>query len=513
MRQLTQLSPIAVLLLLASCGGGGGGSNGGSAAGANLPAGNAPITSAVSGIIVDQAGVPVAGATVSVFHHNTNTAVTTVTDANGRYFVAGLSTGSNAEYAIYAEKAGFGFYPSPSDAAAAIERFDFNGLYRTVVHIATMPTHDVTSANFSAYGASDSMASLPRTGQATSYAGGDDSAKQMGVAWPGTRFTDNLDGTITDHLSGLLWLKNAGCFTPTDWSAALTAASQLASGACGLTDGSTAGQWRMPNVNELESLVDVSQSNPALSAAHPFTNVDLSRAYWSSTTYMAGPANAMAIRFTDGRWINGIDAGDAQFSNTKATSANSLWAVRSGSAAGAIRVLATGVYHGIGGDQSNDAGTDARLQIGVPLTSPRFIDNGDGTLHDTVTGLTWLKQADCIAQTWPGALNAVNSLASGQCGLSDGSGAGQWRLPNRNEMLSLSDRAPTFPQASYFDGQAQANLTVTGPVIFRNFIVSDYYWTSTTDAADTTQAWAIYSCDFGVYNLGKSEVHYALAVR
>ena len=511
MRHFRWLPSFAGLLLLASCGGGGGSTAGSSSTG-NSPGGNVPVTSTVSGTVVDKAGGPVAGVTVSVFHHNTNTTVTTVTDANGRYSVSSLATGSNADYAIYAEKTGFGFYLAVSDAAGAISRFDFNGLYRTVIRFASMPSHDVTGVNFTAYGVNDSMASLPRTGQVASYASGDDSSRQMGVAWPATRFTDNLNGTVTDHLTGLVWLKNAGCFTPTDWSAALTAARQLASGACGLNDASTAGQWRMPNANELESLVDVSQFNPAVSSGHPFTNVALGNAYWSSTTYMAGTANAMAIRFTDGRWINGIDAGDGQFSNTKTTSANSLWAVRTGTA-GAIRLLATGVYRGVGGDPSADAGTDAGLQIGAPLTSPRFVDKGDGTLHDTVTGLTWLKQADCIAQSWSSAMNAVNALASGQCGLADGSTAGQWRMPNRNEMLSLSDRAPTFPQASYFDGQAQASLVVTGPVIFHNFVVSDYYWTSTTDAADTTQAWTIYSCDFGVYNRAKTDIHYSLAVR
>jgi hypothetical protein len=43
--------------------------------------------------------------------------------------------------------------------------------------------------------------------------------------------------------------------------------------------------------------------------------------------------------------------------------------------------------------------------------------------------------------------------------------------------------------------------------------VSDYYWTSSTDAANTVQAWALYSCDFGVYNMDKTSTHYALAVR
>jgi len=52
------------------------------------------------------------------------------------------------------------------------------------------------------------------------------------------------------------------------------------------------------------------------------------------------------------------------------------------------------------------------------------------------------------------------------------------------------------------------------PVIFSNFIAFQYYWTSTTDAADATQAWTIFSCDFGVYNMVKTDTsQYALAVR
>lgn len=515
MRNLTRLCCLAGAFVLASCGGGdnstGSAGAGGGAAGA-LTNGNAPVTAALSGTVVDTTGAPVPDVTVSVFHHNDHTTLTAVTDGAGHYSVSGLATVSNADYAVYAAKQGYGFYPAPNDSAAVIDRFDFNGLYRTIIHLAAMPARNVASMNFTAYGANDRMASLPRTGQAMSYASGDDFARQTGVAWPGTRFTDNTDGTVTDHLTGLIWLKNAGCLASMNWSAALAAVRQVASGSCGLSDGSSAGQWRMPNANELESLVDVSQVNPAVSAGSPFTNVDLIHAYWSSTTYMAGPGNAMAIRFSDGRWINGFDSTAGQFNNDKSATANAVWAVRSGSP-GTVRVLATGVYHGIGGDQSTDAGTDGALQLGAPLTSPRFIDNADGTLRDTVTGLTWLKRANCIAQNWAGALSAVSTLASGQCGLSDGSTAGQWRLPNRNELLSLSDRAPTFPQASYFNGQAQANNTVTGPVIFENFIVSDYYWTSTTYAADPSQGWAIYSCDFGVYNLPKGEVHFALAVR
>lgn len=501
---------LTALGLLSACGGGSGGVAG------NTNPGMPPVTSTVSGIVADKNGAPLSGVTITVYSNNNNTAVTTTTGTNGTYSVPGLNTGNFSDYSIYAGKPGFGFYPSSGDAAGSVGRNDFNGYYRTVIRFLSMPTHNVTSANFTASRPGDRMASLPRTGQTTSYASGDDYALQKGVSWPGTRFADNMDGTVTDRLTGLIWLKNAGCFSPTTWSTALTAANQLASGACGLTDGSLAGQWRMPNVNELESLVDVSQVNPAVSAGSPFTNINLGNAYWSSTTYTAGPGNAMAIRFSDGRWINGVDARDGGFSNVKASSANSLWAVKSG-AAGSIQLLATGAFAGQGGGSGLSFGTgdDASLQIGARFPSPRFIDNGDGTLADTVTGLTWLKKADCIKQSWSNALQSINSLASGQCGLSDGSTAGQWRMPNRSEMLSLSDRAPTFPQANYFNGiPGPDGITVTNPVIFNNFKVFVFYWTSTTDAADPTQAWTVYSCDFGVYNVAKTDAQqYALAVR
>ena len=58
----------------------------------------------------------------------------------------------------------------------------------------------------------------------------------------------NGDGTVTDNVTHLVWLKNADCFGMQSWSAAMTSASTLAGGACGLTDSSTAGQWRVPIV-------------------------------------------------------------------------------------------------------------------------------------------------------------------------------------------------------------------------------------------------------------------------
>jgi hypothetical protein len=114
---------------------------------------------------------------------------------------------------------------------------------------------------------------VTKTGQTTSYAAGDDGDLEKGVAWPDPRFTDHGDGTVTDNLTGLIWLKNANCFGRRTWNQALSECNNLANGSCGLTDGSSAGDWRLPNVRELQSLVDYSRYDPALPAGHPFSNV------------------------------------------------------------------------------------------------------------------------------------------------------------------------------------------------------------------------------------------------
>ena len=135
-------------------------------------------------------------------------------------------------------------------------------------------------------------AGVARTGQTTcwdasgaviSCAGtGQDGALQKGFS-VSPRFTDNLNGTVKDNLTGLIWLKNANCFGLRTWTNALSNSNTLASGACGLSDGSAAGAWRLPNIKELQSLIDFGQFNPALPVGHPLSGVQ-SYYYWSSTS-------------------------------------------------------------------------------------------------------------------------------------------------------------------------------------------------------------------------------------
>jgi len=139
-------------------------------------------------------------------------------------------------------------------------------------------------------------ATVPKTGQTicsdsdgieiTCAGTGQDGEYQKGVEWPTPRFIDNGDGTVTDNMTDLIWLKNADCFGLRTWTNALSDCNGLASGTCGLTDGSSAGDWRLPNVNELISLIDRSQFNPALPSGHFFTGVQFTT-YWSSTSHAA----------------------------------------------------------------------------------------------------------------------------------------------------------------------------------------------------------------------------------
>jgi hypothetical protein len=125
-------------------------------------------------------------------------------------------------------------------------------------------------------------APVEKTGQTTLYAAGDDGDLEKGVAWPDPRLTDNGDGTVTDNLTGLIWLTNANCFGEKSWSAALNDCNTLASGTCGLTDGSVAGDWRLSNIKEFQSLIDYGSTPFVLPSGHPFVNVG--GWYWSSTT-------------------------------------------------------------------------------------------------------------------------------------------------------------------------------------------------------------------------------------
>lgn len=137
------------------------------------------------------------------------------------------------------------------------------------------------------------VAGVLKTGQSTSYAAGDDGDLQRGIRWPEPRFVDHGDGTVTDKVTGLMWTKDAQrLLRKVNWYDALKACNDLV----------LAGHdnWRLPNVREMVSLIDYGAYDPALPSGHPFTNIQLSDPYWSSTTSVPHVAQAWSVGMVNG---------------------------------------------------------------------------------------------------------------------------------------------------------------------------------------------------------------------
>jgi len=185
---------------------------------------------------------------------------------------------------------------------------------------------------------------VPKTGQTTGYDSStpkrDDGGLQKGIAWPNPRFTDHGNGTVTDNLTGLIWLKNANVSGTTNWQTALNWVVELnTNGTMNSVDagdtsngGSHQTDWRMPNLKELQSLVDYGRRSPALcntagtgqwTEGNPFTGVQWSeKYYWPSTTYADN---------TDYTWVIRLDFGHVNAGSfSSKASANYVWPVRGG---------------------------------------------------------------------------------------------------------------------------------------------------------------------------------------
>jgi Protein of unknown function (DUF1566) len=129
-------------------------------------------------------------------------------------------------------------------------------------------------------------------------------------------YTDNGNGTITDNVTGLMWekLSQDGSIhdwgTPYTWYAAFAKIGTLNGGGgfAGHTD------WRLPNVNELQSLTNFGAVAPAVDTAFhtacaPSCTVTTcsctqSFYYWSSTSYHSTPTAAWFVNFGDGSVVS-----------------------------------------------------------------------------------------------------------------------------------------------------------------------------------------------------------------
>lgn len=342
---------------------------------------------------------------------------------------------------------------------------------------------------------------LPATGQITQHHTDDDGQLQKGIGWPSPRFTDNNDGTIKDNLTGLIWLKNGDCSeSVVTWDEALGYINEL--NTTGTMNGNDAGDtskagshqtdWRLPNRNELESLINLEQANmKTWLEANGFTSI-VSGRYWTSTTFHGDTTHAWHVQTTESRvrhWAKDVNT--------------SVWAVRGETDGSSAELWRTGQK------VSYAAGDDGDLQKGTAWPDPRFTDNGDGTVTDNLTNLIWLMNANCaqVAVDWNTAFDYINELNSNgtmngnDAGDTSNSGSHQtdWRLPNRKELFSLADI-----------GTYQPNLPSEHP--FQE--VQDlWYWSSSTYSINTANGWELSIGSGSVSHGSKSDLDYVWPVR
>jgi hypothetical protein len=172
---------------------------------------------------------------------------------------------------------------------------------------------------------------LPATGQINRYTADRDDGHTEPVpvsddghvrAGAPLHYRDNGDGTVTDLNTGLMWEKKcSGCTglhnvreryrwsgdgkleTVWDWLRQVNAEGEK--GVAGYSD------WRIPNVNELVSVVDYGKRLPSVSSEfrgdlcasecldlmQPGCSCTEIGEYWSSTTFADFPAHALAVFF------------------------------------------------------------------------------------------------------------------------------------------------------------------------------------------------------------------------
>jgi hypothetical protein len=139
---------------------------------------------------------------------------------------------------------------------------------------------------------------------------------------------------------------------------------------------------------------------------------------------------------------------------------------------------------------------------------PRFTDMEDGTIKDNDTGVIWLKNANCFEwKNWSDAQAAAASLRQPQCGLTDFSREGDWKLPTKAEWEAF--------MSNVYRGPALVNTVGDGQWsegdAFYDVDSEAYFWSRTAEDADS--AWFAYVGNGETYVDQKTDSMYIWPVR
>jgi len=281
-----------------------------------------------------------------------------------------------------------------------------------------------------------------------------------GNLWAGERFTESstgADAVVSDALTGLIWQKSpAG--EAKSWQAALSY--------CEESTAANTGDWRLPSVHELESLVDVSTHSPATFKDGSTAYVSVSDdKFWSGTTYGKDHADAWYVEFNYGITYK---------------------------------------------DEKPD-------DLKVICVRYALRNNGDGTITDPNLGLTWMKcpqgmaynaatnQCDGIESEFQYCTSADSScngnaddgiLDSGpafeSCNTLNYADHTDWRVPTRDELRSLVKCADgKTPGDEDYCGEGNYTSPAIDISVFPSSSPSVGFWSSSSYASHSSYAWLV----------------------
>ncbi len=273
----------------------------------------------------------------------------------------------------------------------------------------------------------------------------------------------SADGTVFDPKTGLTWMR---CAVGQLWKG--STCSGVANGytfdqANALTGSvpfANQSDWRMPNIRELQTIVDRSAANTsnALLDSAAFPNTPNS-AFWSGSAYAGDPDNAWSVYFGNG----------GTYDSNRSTNL-------------AVRLVR-------GGQSSASL-----FSVTRPVSD--YVDNGNGTVTHKPTNLTWKRCAQ--GQTWTGSTCSGTAgeysfyQANTLTGTTTFAGKSDWRVPAEDELLSLVDYSVAYPgpavNGSIFPATPGAN-----------------FWSASPAGANgSDSAWLVYFGHGAAYSGGRS---------
>jgi hypothetical protein len=299
-------------------------------------------------------------------------------------------SGSKVQYTLFASQTGTDFFTYKANNS--VQDTTPATVSVTIVNGLLIPDTGQTSC----YNNTDTAIACPTSGQP--FYGQDGNYTTSTLE---TSLNNNGDGTVTDSLTGLIWQR-------IDWNDLLTWSTS--EDFCNSSPADLpAGDWRLPTIRELISILNMGSENPSavdtrFAQTQPFE-------YWSSTLDAGGGTNHWYVKFDFGK----VDSA------------------------------------------STSASFRSRCVIGESGYTPDINIIDADTVADYSTGLIWQRGENGVAKDWEDALSTCENLGPI-------SGKSDWRLPNYKELLSLVDHRISPPyETTAFPGMHEEDYWSSTP--------------------------------------------------